>query len=348
MATTAPPQLDPTSVDTAGLSVATAARSINPRTGTIYDTVTLAAAAPIWFHPLATGMHLMINSQIWTAATPVGGTPGAYSAYTPVTTPTWVIVNGLTGSRSAVPGQPLTVPMRTSVSSATLTAACSRPPEYLFLLNSVVISGQPQAVLQHIYISPTGSVALQGEEVLPTVPGVGGPSDLVVFSQGLQYATPNLNVYGTDSAGRVYRITKSWGLVGTKTWSYYTGSGLSADPLNLRPIPGLHTSGPMSFASTRNISLLTTVASSSGAYSAQPYTSTAGRPWVPLGAPIPLGSTDYLGGGLQLQPQLAPNTSLATMTPSVTAGIPYVVTTTSVVDGNSTLRNTWDLLTLTM
>ena len=38
--------------------------------------------------------------------------------------------------------------------------------------------------------------------------------DTVVFGQGIEYSTPYLHLYGTDSAGRLYRIRKSWGEVG--------------------------------------------------------------------------------------------------------------------------------------
>jgi hypothetical protein len=270
--------------------------------------------------------------------------------------PTWVIVSGLTGARRPVPGQPLAIPMRTVVSAATLIGAASRVPA-LYLLNAVTIASNPAAVLQYFYPSPlTGVVTSGGEEVLPTVV-VGGQT--IVFNRGLQYTAANLVAYGTDAAGHLYAIRKLASQVGTTApnpalgrstgpapmWLYYTGAGYSANPANLAPVQtGLLSAGPLSFGTSQNVTLMSTVINTAGTYTGQLYSAMAGRPWTPAGNPVALGTsgTTYLNGGMQLMPHLSPNP--AKTGPSVTTGIPYCVSTKVTASGAATLTNTWNLV----
>jgi hypothetical protein len=361
MATTGPPQLDPNSVDATGISVASAAASAtDPRKGSIYDVVTMAAARPIWFHPLPDGTHLMLNAHIWNAATPYGSTPGAYTAHTPVNVPTWVIIDGRTGHRSSVPGQPLAIPMKTAVSAATLIAAASKTPA-LYLLNAVTIASNPAAVLQYFYLNPlTGAVTNGGEEVLPTVV-LGGQT--IVFNLGLQYAIPNLVAYGADAAGHLYAIRKLASQAGTTAanpalgranltppvWMYYTGQGYSANPANLAPVQtGLLSAGPLSFATSQNVTLMSTVINTAGTYTAQLYSSLAGRAWARAGNPVALGvsGTTYLNGGMALMGQLSPNPARSGT--AVTTAIPYCVSTKVTASGAATLVNTWNLIAVSV
>jgi hypothetical protein len=71
--------LDPSSYDLTGISVATAAPGDNPRTGTVYNPVVFAAGAPVWFHPMPGGSHLMVRARRWSAAT-----RGGFSLFQPV------------------------------------------------------------------------------------------------------------------------------------------------------------------------------------------------------------------------------------------------------------------------
>ena len=346
-------QVASTSIDTAGISVATAPPSAdNPRAGTIYDPAILAAAVPIWFHPTRKGHYLMLAAKRWYDATPDGGTPGGYTAYTEDTAPSWLLIDGPTATRFPIPGYPVHPPIRTSVTSATLVGAVSRPPLYLYMLHKVVIAGSDQAVLQYVYASATDSVEVCAEEVLPTVEVDG---DIIVFNQGIEYATPYLHLYGTDSTGRLYRIRKSWGEVGVnkpnpnrhigpnapRGWEYYAGWGYSYDSAELAPLVGPTSDGPVSFALYRNATLMSTVRKDGDDYTGRLWVSKAGRPWVDQKASIVLGTGDaYVGAGLRLMPLLgADSTSVG----SAAAGVPYLVTTYSEESGVSRLLNTWDV-----
>jgi hypothetical protein len=361
MATTAPSQLDPNSVDASGISVASSAvNTAHPRAGAIYDLVTMAAAHPVWFHPLADGTYLMLNAQIWSAATPHAGTPGAYSSFTTVSVPTWAVVNGLTGTRRSVPGQPITIPMKTAVSAAKLIGGASCVPA-LYLLTAVTIAGAPQAVLQYFFPSSLiGGVTLGGEEVLPTVV-LGGQT--IVFNLGVRYIAPNLVIYGADTSGKLYAIRKLATQTGTTAanpamgnvkgsppvWQYYTGGGYGADPMSLAPVQtGLVSAGPLSFGISQNVALMSTVVLGGSTYTGQLWSSMAGRPWAKVGAPVPLGlsGSTYLNGGMQLMSQLSPNPVVTG--PSVITGIPYCVSTKVTASGASTLANTWNLVTVSV
>jgi hypothetical protein len=359
-------QIDSSTVDAAGVSVVTATpSSTNVRQGVIYDSSVMAAAAPIWFHPLSIpGQFLMINARRWSAATPGGG-PGVYSAYTEDLTPTWRLLDVAGGHATNPVGQPMAIPLNTVATNVAVVAAASRPPNILFLLYSATVNGTAAAILQRLHVNTTGSVTIANEEVLPGVEGV-------VFNRGLQYDTPNLVVYGTDANHKVYRITKLWAHVGINSvrtvvpnkyttpsavgaptgWQYYTGTGYSSDPTELAPVTvyggyPLTTYGPMSFAQYRNQVLMTTVALNGTTYTGQRWAIRSGLPAVALGSPIALGSSadgSYLGGGVQLMSQLAPNPVATGMTDSgVVSGIPYLTTQRTSPAGGHSLNVVWNL-----
>ena len=330
MATTAPSQLDPTSLDLSGISVATSSPSeVNPRTGTAYDPVICAAAAPVWFHPMpGRGSHLMLSARTWSAATP-GGDVGFYADYTETLEPSWFVLHGPTGARSFVPGWGPTIPVTTAVEERRLVAAASRAPDYLYLLHSAVIAGQPGALLQLIRVAP-GGCHIYVEEVLPSIEGV-------VFDRGLQYQTPFLTLYGTDPGGAIHAIRKRWAEIGTTTrqssgylpaWEYFTGIGFSLDPTQAAPLPGVSSDGPLSFAAFRQMVLMSTVVASGTDYLGRVWESRQGRPFRATATSVNLGSSaeSYLGHGLMLQPQLEAN-PLRLASASVSAGVPYVLTT---------------------
>jgi hypothetical protein len=362
MASTVTSQVPTGSLDTAGVSISTATPTgSNVRAGTIYNPSLLAAASPIWFHPMFDGRYLMINSRTWTAATPAGGI-GYYSAYTESLLPSWVIVDGPSGATAQVPNFPV-IPFKSSPSAATVTAAASRPPGYLFLLHTATISSQSQAILQHMNIATNGAVTIAQEEILPTATI---DSSTILFDRGIQFADPYMIVYGTDSDGTVYTIRKPWAKIGVNSqlnpspqnhggvgatevaWSYYTGTGYSPDSTQLVPLTtvlgtSLTTKGLMSIATVRNQLIMTTVGVSGTTYSAQAWYSKSGRPITALGSSIALGSSSsgtYLGGGLQLQPQL----SAATVPSGALTAIPYVISEKLTTGGNHSLSNTWGTL----
>ena len=229
MSTTAPAQVDPTSVDATGISVATSPPSeANPRAGAVYDPVICAAAAPVWFHPMPGGAHLMVNARTWSAATPAGGV-GSYASYTEELSPTWFVLHGPTGARSLVPGWGIVVPINITTEERRLVAAASRAPDYLYLLHSAVIAGQPAALVQLIRVAP-GGCHIYVEEVLPSLT-VG--EDTVVFDRGLQYGTPYLSLYGTDPGGAIYAIRKRWAEIGATAAS----SRATPRPGSITPAP---------------------------------------------------------------------------------------------------------------
>lgn len=362
-------QLDAGALDALGMSVATAPlSSTNTRAGSIYEPTTWAAAAPVWFHPA--GPVLMLAARRWSAAVPAGGTPGSYSTVTEDTVPSWAAISALTGQRSAVPGQPVNLPMNTVATGVTLAGAASRPPGILFVLSTATVAGTATAVLQRFNVGLNGSVVLAFEEVLPTPNGV-------VFGAGLQFDGQSLIVYGTDSSHQVYKMTKPFGQVGINSvrtvtatkyiagdtvgsprgWQYFTGTGYAADPAGLSPMTVttnttvLTTHGPMSFGSFRNQTFMTTVNLSGTTYSGQFWRSRSGLPFESISAPVALGDSGAgtsLGGGIYLQPQLAPNPLAAPMTsPGVLAGIPYVTWTKLTAGSGHVLDVVWGILAVT-
>lgn len=371
MGTSPAVQVDPSSIDTLGVSVATSpASASNSRLGSAYNPTTLAGLGPVWVHPTYSGRVLVVSARRWYAGTPLGGTPGAYSAHSTDMAPSWVLLDGPTGHTLSVPGQTLEVPMLTSASGVALVGAASRPPALLFLLSSATVAGVATAVLQRFSLGLNGSVALVAEDVLPV-------SGTVVFNKGLQYDGPNLVVYGTDSSHRLYKVTKPWGHVGVDKattvpivkysnsttqgtplgWQYYTGTGYSADVAELAPLltstgAAWTTQGPMSFGWWRNLRFATTVVLTGSTYTGQVWISRSGQPWVPLAAPIvALGSSadgSYIGAGIQLQQQLAPNPAATAMTAAgVKAGIPYVSWSKVAASTGFILDTLWSILPVT-
>lgn len=345
MATTPLAVIPSTAIDTAGISAATAPpSSSDPRLGTAYNT-TLAAATPIWFHPMKDGSQLMVNSRSWSAATQAGATPGIYSSYTETTLPTWALIKG--GASVPVPGA---ITFKTpGVSAPRVTGACSRAPGLLWLLHTATQGGDRVALMQHWDVNPNGSLGLTGEELLPA-------TATVTFDKGIEYATPFLNVYGTDSAGTLYRIRKGWGRVGFnqtnptarltargQVWEYYTGIGWSQDPADLAPIQaGLTSMGPVSFGYYRNQIVAATVTKTGTVYGSQFWVQKSGMSWTPVGSSIPLGDSSdgsYLGGGVQLLSQLG--AVPATLGAGVSAGVVYVSAQKTSASGHDALVNSW-------
>jgi hypothetical protein len=346
------------------------------RLGTVYDPTTLAAAVPIHYHPytntsLGGQDFLMLANQIWSPATVSSGHPGQYSAFTPVNTPSWVMVNAASGTKSLINGS-VGIPMKTPVSSATLTAAVSRGNDQLWTLNSTSAG----AVVQHWHVNTAvNTVTPLAEETIPTG-SHGGES--VLFDDGLHWSAstaPYTHAYGTGSStGAIYSARKAWSQVGhvalpatvarpqTTQWEVWTGSGWDPDftkasPLTSQGVP-ITSAAPLSFGhygntgiggaslrpKTTGYTFMSTVTKTGSSYAAQLYSSLGGRDWAPYLAPIALGASGstYTGANIQLQPQIGPNASLISST-SATA-IPYVYTTKTTTGGNSSLNNIWGLI----
>ena len=107
-------KLDPSSFDLTCISVASAAPGDNPRTGTVYSPVVFAAGAPVWFHPMPGGRHLMVRARRWSAATP----GGVFSLSAGLVVAAWMVFvaaatgNYLSGACERVPLRSQGCPLR--------------------------------------------------------------------------------------------------------------------------------------------------------------------------------------------------------------------------------------------
>lgn len=356
MATSQATAVASSSLDVSNLSTVTSLPGVDPRSGAIYNAASVAAAQPTWFHPLKDGRHLMLCQRTWSGATPVGGvSAGVYSAFSENLQPSWFFVNGPAGQLTFVPGGQF-IPLKTPVTDATLVAGASRSTDMLWPLHSVHIDGSRQAVLQFFQISSSMSVTNSGEEIIPS-------TDTVVFDKGIQYNTPYLYIYGTDSAGNLYRARKGWARVGfnpkTKTntrgfplaqgtnWEFYTGTGWSQDITELAIVQsGLTSDGPVSFGYWQDYTLMSTVTKSGTAYSANVWASNKGLPWSQqtLATPISLGDSGagtYLGAGLQFMSQIGANP--VSLPVGTNAGIVYLTSSKLISSGHYSLANAWGI-----
>src|SRR5262249_31406030 len=131
-------------------------------------------------------------------------------------------------------------------------------------------------------------------------------------------------------------------------WEFYTGTGYSIDPGQARPLDGVTSAGPLSFAAFRTMAVMSTVDTEGTDHLGQVWHSQQGRPFRKGGPPGALGDTPpHLGHGLQLQAQLETNTTTALML-GASGGVPYVVSTKAASGGNSALVNSWGLHTISV
>jgi hypothetical protein len=301
MATGATVQVQGSSIDAEGLSVSTTlASGVNPQQGTIYNPATLAAAAPVWFHKLATGSYLALFRSVWSAATVGLGGPQSYSAATESSAPAWTIIEPTTGA--AGPPTALT----SLLTGVRVLNGATTYRDFFYTVGT--LDGVPHLV--HYRISRDGTLVLQGEELLPVTEGVS-------FSLGCAIDGNWLIVYGSDSTGKLYERRKSWARVGINNgvdnWLYGGAKGYLADPITLTPLLSggvpIITNGPVSAARSREMYFLSTVLKTTGTNRPRVghiYKQRAlDSQWTDDGAAVALGdATTWLGGGLYFQPQL--------------------------------------------
>lgn len=242
LATEAAVQVLDTSYDSGGVSITTATRIAGaPRQGTIYNPLDLAAAFPVWFHPMSDGRYMGLFSERWTAATVGSGGPQSYSSHTVSLAPSWVLFDPATGSRGAVTA------LRARLSGVRYLIGAASMGSYLFTLGT--LGGASH--VQHHRIGQSGEVILQGEEV------VADQGD-VSFTQGCWVDNRYLFLVGTDSAGRVFLARKRWSRIGTSLdpngqWEFKGVRGWDTAPDGLEPLAdraggALVTSAPVSHA----------------------------------------------------------------------------------------------------
>lgn len=341
-------QVDASSFDQAGVSVATATRSAsNSRLGTFYDNTTMAAGALVHVHPISSSQFLAAFARRWTTATPSPTQAGYFSAHTEDLTPTWFIL-GASGARTLVASSPA-IPIATpGLGSPTLVDGTSLA-DYVFLLHSTATGG----LIQHFRVATAGRVVPVGEEVIPNLVSQG-----VSFDKGLAVDNNYITAFGTDADGNVYRARKPSGQIGGTyaqsataavsqlplVWQYGTGSGWDSNPAHGAPEAGLNSLGPVSHVRWRRTHYLSTVANSGGNQVSQIYSRYPSRPWTKVGAPIPLGSgANYLGGTAQLQSNLlAPSAMINT--PASETAIPYVTSTKVPSGALNAIHTAWNLL----
>lgn len=282
MASTSINQVSASSVETTGVSDATATRdSAIPRRGSVY-TGSLHAAVPVWFHPLNTGRHLMVMSRY---QTPSGSV---------VTSPSWAVVDPATGNQTDLAD----IPSDLASASRQLTDAASRG-DYLFLLSKVGTS----ALIQHFRVTNTGAMTLQGEELVPANLGL-----------GLCVSGNYLWVFGRHSLGTLALARRNWGRIGAgedrdpgMNWQFRGERGWSTDITTLAPLDGdLPADGPCSVAALADRFYLAATVHTGGSWTAQGYTSRLpDTGWSRHSFTADLGvDSAYLGGAARLQPQL--------------------------------------------
>jgi hypothetical protein len=342
MATGSVQQVLDDSVDAEGLSICTArATGANPRQGTIYNPLTLAAGVPVWFHKLVNGSYLALFRDVWSAATVGASSAQSFSAATESTTPSWVTIEPTTGAAGPV------TPVTSLLSGPRILAGATSYRDFFFTVGT--LGGVPHVA--HYRIARDGATILQGEELLPVVNGVS-------FNMGCFIDGNWLIVYGTDSTRQLYECRKSWARIGINNgvdnWLYGGPKGFLADPTTLTPLTSagvpIIANGPVSAAKSRDMYFLSTV--TKGADTARTRTAHIHKQraldaeWTDDGANIMLGdSTTWLGGGLYFQPQLPVNTG-KTVAGSL-GGIPYLSSIRVITGSEKAIDNAWGLWPVT-
>jgi len=202
------------------MSVVTASRSQNaPRSGLIYNPDTLAAAEPVWFHPMPNGDYLALFSRRMTGATLAGTTINdilLFNGYTVDTAPSWAVVGPETGRVQPVGLIPSEQP-----GTRVLVAAASRG-SYLFTLSRYkrAEDDTTHALLQNFRVTSQRGITLLGEELVPGN-----------FALGLYCDNRYLWLTGDDGDGYLSLARKNWSRIGTDAdanptmnWQFW-GSG---------------------------------------------------------------------------------------------------------------------------
>lgn len=227
MATEATLQVIPSSADVPGMSVVTASRNREaPRSGIAYNTATLAAAQPVWFHPLQDGAYLTLFSRRLTGATvsPVSADGVLlYTDYAVSTAPGWAAIDAHTGGTHGIADIPSEQP-----GIRTLISAFSRG-DYLFTLSEYKKSADDDdtfGLLQNFRVVGRDGISLLGEEMVPL--------DLRL---GIYADRRHLWLFGDVGAGKLGMARKSWARIGTSAdanptmnWQFWGKGDWTSDP----------------------------------------------------------------------------------------------------------------------
>lgn len=188
-----------TSVDVAGISIATAMPSLTDnRAGSVYDP-TVSACAPVFVTPVGNS-HLVTFARRWMGGDASSGHPGYFTSYQISTTPGWMLIDS-SGVRKPV-NKSYDIPMSTPHSLVTLMAGCARPPYNVYLLNSVVDGDSTKAVLQYVFYNPgIDTFGMDSEEVIPDAYLGGPPVSLVYNIPGIDNLILSADVVAKIFAG---------------------------------------------------------------------------------------------------------------------------------------------------
>lgn len=325
MSTEKTTQVLDTTLDIAGVSIVTATKTADsPRLGSVYNPLTLAAAIPVYFHPLADGRYAMVMTARWHSATIGDGGPQSYSDHTESSVPSVSIINPTTGAAST----PVDLPTNLS-GTREIWGACSHGSAYLFTVGTL----DGVAHLAHYRVTAdSGALILQGEELIEPK-GESG----VVFSAGVYIDGDYLVALGVDADDLVYRARKNWGRIGINNdkawqWSYQGNKGWFAESDELLPLSGITaTGGVISYASLRDREYLCALSS-------------AGTATIYSSRRVETGwhTEDTIDGDwVWLQPSLHHNP--AQLPVGHNTAIPYVATTHDVTIDAESLQVAWGL-----
>jgi hypothetical protein len=313
-----------TSIDTAGVSIATATRLADkPRQGGIYDPTAFAAGVPIWFHPLNNGRFLGVYSTWWANAVVGTAGPQAYTSYVQSVEPSWIEFDPVTGQhnpRAAIPSR--------LEGDRLITAAWSRG-DYLFTIGTI----DGTALLQLHRVSDTGEIILQGEETLQQV-------GTIEFAFGVWADDQFVNIVGLDTANQVHLMRKRWGRVGNNSdvnwqWEFKGERGWTREPGEIAglttPTGPLTSIGAVTYGTLKDREFLAV----HQVDDAKVYVSRKVDPhWFPYAT--------YEAGWVHLQPQLSINRLL--LQEGLRSAIPVVTTDFIDTPDASQLLVKWNLL----
>jgi hypothetical protein len=309
------------STDVAGLSRLLTTRSIaHPEQGNVYDPMNFAAITPVHVHSTRPGRYLVLFSRRVHTAIISGTDPGSYTAYNVDSSPGWVMVD-VNGSRKMASSESYLIP---GPAGRVLTAACSRANTYLYALSSLGASG---SIIQHFRWSEDQDIMVPvAEEILPVITLSG---EQVRFDAGVYLYGDDIVVVGRGlTTNSLYLARKGWGRIGITTegyqgnrneatriddpsWRYATVNGWSADPSELAPLP-VASAGPVSVV-VRDDRLIVAIVKADGTTRTAEvwYSRHVSPTWHKMSFTAPLGveGVSYLGGTLQMQPELIANTS---------------------------------------
>ena len=188
------------SIDVPGISITTAMPSASDlRAGSLYD-YALSGFSPVYVTPMDEGQYLLLFNRRWQSGVPSTSTPGYYTSYSINDTPGWMLVNS-SGTRSPVKDS-YDIPMSTPYDTRFMTAACSRPLHFTYVLNTVTYNGITTAVLQNIFYNPpVKTIGTLAEETIPDGQLGGPPVGFVYNLPGIDNLILNADVTAKIFAG---------------------------------------------------------------------------------------------------------------------------------------------------